>query len=121
MRLGSGKQLHTSDGAGFSSRDNNCDDRDKPFGDDVTLGNLILRSNGSIAWEFSYNYTADNGWTRVLGIDRDGPREFDCDESGSPDDRGQRIQRNSLALTDDAAGRITWSRAGKGGVFATLN
>lgn len=119
VRLGSGKQIATSDGTGFTGCHEQDDNRE--FGDNVTLGNLVLRSNGSIAWEFSYRYTADDGWTRVLGIDRDGSHEFDCDESGSDEDRGNRIQRNSLVLTDDAAGRITWSRAGEGERFATLH
>lgn len=100
---------------------------DTGFGDDVDLDDLVLRPNGSIAWQFSYRYAEDDGWTKVMGFDHGGSGSpqfnlYDNDESGSDRDREHRIIRGTLRLSHlGSSWRVAWSRRSEGSISAPIH
>jgi hypothetical protein len=93
------------------------------YGENVTLDDLVLRGNGSIAWQFTYpgdDTGAEDAFTVVLGLWHDGRdhrfHTYD-DDQDSQHGRDHRIVRGSLELHHDGAGptgwRVYWSREGE--------
>jgi hypothetical protein len=98
------------------------------WGENVTLDDLVLRPNGSIAWQGSwpvYDPEGDQSYRVVMG--------FDHGTSGKPkfepydDDRGRteegRIRRTSLDISHTGRNwRISWVRSARGApIFAPIH
>jgi hypothetical protein len=87
------------------------------YGEDVTLTDLVLRGNGTIAWQFSWPEEGDGDpFSVVLGFDHNGnggPR-FHLYEDDSKSDN--KIRASTLDLLHDGIGstgwRITWRHGG---------
>jgi hypothetical protein len=81
-------------------------------GQNVALDKLVMRANGSFAWQISYpadNLGSPTAWTAVWKFDQAGRRQVDIDTDSSYG-RAHRIVRGSLRLGD---GIIAWRRMGE--------
>jgi hypothetical protein len=81
-------------------------------GQNVALDKLVMRANGSFAWQISYpadNLGSPTAWTAVWKYDQAGRSQVDKDTDSSYG-RAHRIVRGSLRLGN---GIIAWQRVGE--------
>jgi hypothetical protein len=76
--------------------------------DDIAMGNVVLKDNGSVAWMYSWHPERPNGFTKVMKIDRaSGPPKqqlVDSDEQ-HPNDPNL---RNTLRITQGGT-HLAWN------------
>lgn len=99
------------------------------WGEDVTLDDLVLRPNGSIAWQFSWprdNPEGDDSFTVVLGFDHNGSGRARFDGFSTSETNGDgRPIRGTLDLLHDGLGTtgwgVRWSRQGAAPTRHSIN